>query len=88
MNIVEFAEMIRQGLRIIYYVEQNGRYACSFDSLAEVLNDNMLTSTYGDGKTAVEAMDNYANRISGEVLVFNASGTNRMEYRVPQLRKM
>ena len=88
MNLVEFAEMIRQGLRIIYYVEQNGRYACSFDNFAELLNDNMLTSTYGDGKTAVEAMNNYANRISGELLVFNASSTNRIEYRVPQLRKM
>lgn len=50
---------------------------------AEVKEGSMLRGSYGDGPTEDAAIRNYANEISGQLLVIKAFSKERHEIRVP-----
>jgi hypothetical protein len=52
---------------------------------AEVKECGVLRSAYGNGATENEAIADYVDQISGEVLVINAYSAGRVEIRVPRL---
>lgn len=60
------------------------RYCAQFED-CEVKQGSCLRSEYGTGKTPWEAMANYAQEISGALLVLNAFGPNRREIQAPIL---
>ena len=84
MNIYEFADKINKELIITRYPRQHSRFTADFE-YAEVKEGGMLASLYGEGKDPFEALNDYAEQITGKTLVFNASGTERREYLVPEL---
>ena len=60
------------------------RYYAKFNNV-EVSTGNFLTSTFGNGRTAEEAIADYAKNISGQRLVVNAYNFNRYEVNAPTL---
>lgn len=63
---------------------ESSRYYAKFED-CEVKHGCGLRSEYGNGRTPGEAMANYAQGISGALLVLNAFGPNRREIQVPIL---
>lgn len=87
MNIEAYCDVLNLELRICRYPNQGNRYTASFEDCET--KDNVgsiaLESTYGNGKTAHEAITNYVEKIRGRLLVVNAmSKDNRREYVVPK----
>lgn len=62
----------------------NCRYYASFED-CEVKDGSVLCGAFGDGATPDEAMAEYAARISGQRLVFNAMSRERREITAPLL---
>jgi hypothetical protein len=87
MNIYEFADVINKELIITRYPQQNGRFVADLE-YAEVKDDGMLVSSGGEGQNPIEALNNYAAQISGKTIVFDAYGSKRREYLVPELEKI
>jgi len=52
---------------------------------AEIKRDACLSSDFGGGNSEEGAISDYANRISGRLLVFNAYGRDRHEIQAPYL---
>jgi len=63
---------------------EDSRYYAQFED-CEVKKGVCLLSEYGNGGTPEEAMANYAQEISGALLVLNAFGPNRREIQAPIL---
>jgi hypothetical protein len=61
------------------------RYWARFKHSETRLRGVILESTHGNGQTPAEAVDDYAHKISGKLLVVNAYQVNRREIQVPQL---
>jgi hypothetical protein len=87
MNIYEFADEINKELIITRYAQQNGRFVADFE-YAEVKDDGMLVSIYGEGQSPIEALNDYVDQISGKTIVFDAAGNKRQEHLVPALAKI
>ena len=85
MNIYEFADVIDKEIIIRRYSNQNSRFMASFEGAETKENKSscILSGTYGDGKNPNEAINNYAKKIQGRILIFNAVGDKRQEYVVP-----
>lgn len=49
----------------------------------DVKDDGILSSVFGEGATEHEAVVNYANKIQGQPLVYNAYGDARTEFVAP-----
>jgi hypothetical protein len=56
----------------------DGKIATSF-AKAEIKDGSFLVSDFGVGNTFEEALKNYANKISGKTLVFDAYTDHRRE---------
>ena len=86
MNIYELADIIGCDILIRRYANQNNRFVADFEhcGVKENKHDNILSSSYGEGKTASEALENYAKKIKGKWLVINAGTENRKEIGVPE----
>lgn len=63
---------------------EDSRYYAQFED-CEIKDGRILRSEYGNGRTPWEAMANYAQEISGALLVLNAFGPNRREIQAPIL---
>jgi hypothetical protein len=87
LNIYEFADEINKELIITRYAQQNGRFVADFE-YAEIKDDGMLVSIYGEGQSPTEALNDYVDQISGRTLVFDAVGNERQEHLVPALAKI
>lgn len=60
------------------------RFTATFKGV-EVADAGMLLSVYGSGDTEIDAIRNYAERISSERLVVDAMKSTRREIAVPRL---
>lgn len=87
MNIYELSDILGAELKLIRYPNQDSRWTAEFSD-CEIKNkssDGCLIGEYGNGKTPYEAIKNYAEKISGKVLVFNAYSPTRKEFNCPKL---
>ena len=84
MTLIEFADIVDSTLRIHYYpIRKRKKFCCSFE-YAEISVPPILIGESGDGDTPEEAMNDYADKIRGKRLVFNAMSDNRSTYKVPE----
>lgn len=86
-SIEEFAEKYNLTMKVTerdLRVRHPQLYYARFDG-AEIKGDCILRSAYGNGHTPEEAIANYANEISGKLLVIGAFTDGRREIRVPVL---
>jgi hypothetical protein len=84
MNIYEAAEFMQVEIIITRFHNQDGRFSACFD-LAEVKKGAMLSSQSGNGKTPIEAINEYSKIISCQDVVVDAMGENRREFHIPEL---
>lgn len=88
-TIEQFAEMhgltmeIRERSKDLW---GNGRFIASFEHCEEK-GDGVLIGAYGNGNTEEEAIEDYGRRISGKMIVLNASTQVRKEMRVPIIER-
>jgi len=81
-TIEEFAE--NHNLEMVVNERENippsisGRFYASFKH-CDLKDGGMLCGAYGDGITPENAIKEYAKRINGELLVFNAYSEDRRE---------
>lgn len=76
---IDFCASIHGGYGHRFYVEfKHG----------DIKKGIMLHSTFGNGNTIEDAVNDYAKKISGEILVIDALTENRREIRVPQLSEV
>lgn len=86
MTIEEYADALNLELEIRRYPNQFNRYIASFKGCEtkDEPESSVLSSTYGQGYGPLSAIDDYASKIKGKVLVINAMGGDRREYLVPR----
>jgi hypothetical protein len=65
--------------------EWTGHFTASIP-YSDIKDGSMLSGIHGDGITAMRAVADYAQRISGRLLVIQIPGSERREIRVPQLK--
>ncbi len=82
MTIMEYADAIDKEIVITYYPNQGTRFSAHFDN-AETKDDMILSSVFGSGSTPALALKDYAGKIAGKTLVFNATTDRRQTFRVP-----
>lgn len=82
MTLTEFADVIGRDLLLTYYANQGERYCCRFER-GEVLEGRMLIGMHGNGPSPGAAMRDYAERIAGKTLAFNAHASERREFHAP-----
>ena len=86
MDIQEFSTLIEEALTI-EWVPDLQWWRCSFQS-GEVKNRSTQESKYGYGKDILEAVGDYTDKISGEILVFHAEEPKRkQQHVVPDLSR-
>lgn len=91
INLLDFAEMIGAEIEVrerdLKTALPNAeRYYVHFKECHVKEKTGAYSGISGDGKTINQALSDYAKRISGQLLVFNAwSGCNRWEIKAPKL---
>lgn len=88
MTLYELADILRRDLVGRRYNNQDTRFMVKFEACEtkDAASSDVLAGTYGSGKTWELAAADYALRISGKLLVFEAYGnTARQEFQCPQL---
>lgn len=84
MTIYEFADVVDARIELRRHPNQDGRWSASFEDCEVVPEPGILRSTFGDGLSPLDAVRDYAARISGQRLVFHATDPKeRREYRAP-----
>lgn len=84
MNIYELADVLNVQLVVTRVANQNGRFYAHFER-CETKDGGCLCGEHGNGKTAIEAINDYSNSIAGKTLVFNAMTNNRREFIAPKM---
>lgn len=88
MTLYELADILRKDLVGRRYNNQEARHLVQFEHCETKTSSSsgVLEGTYGSGKTWEAAAMDYALRISGKLLVFQAYGDEaRQEFQCPQL---
>jgi hypothetical protein len=88
MTLYELADILRKDLVGRRYNNQDTRFIVKFEGCEtqDSASSDVLAGTYGSGKTWEAAAADYALRISGKLLVFEAYGdAARQEFQCPQL---
>ncbi|MBI2625388.1 MAG: hypothetical protein HYW70_03600 [Candidatus Nealsonbacteria bacterium] len=88
MNICELADIIGRDLVITRFPNipsQDHRFTCEFKNseTKKDEDDGLLISTYGEGRTPTAALQDYAKKIRGKLLVLDACSSNRREIWIP-----
>ena len=86
MNVREYCDILNLNLIICRYCNQNERWSAHFEycEIKTGSESGILSSSYGDGKTAIDAIINYLEKIEGNLLVVHAGSADmRREYIVP-----
>ena len=93
MAIFEVAEMLNLDIVTRRYSGQGGRIVASFtctdfegSSLVEYKDEEssgVLSSSHGSAFSHDAALENFCEEISGKILVINAMGKEKTEYRLP-----
>ena len=83
MDFFEYLDIIRCDLELRRYANQDGRWLAQIEH-SEIKEGVFLKGIYGNGQTAIEALEDYIQMIRGRVLVINAyNREERKEYQVP-----
>lgn len=83
ININEYCDLIGVNLVINYYHNQNNRWCANFDK-CEIKQGDLLISTFGDGNSPIEAINEWINKIKGKTMVLRAyDDINMKEFIVP-----
>lgn len=82
MTIWDFADSINKNLIITRHANQNSRYTASFQD-SEIKRGSCLESVYGQGSSALRAIDDYWEQIQGKRIIFNAMNNHRQEFTIP-----
>lgn len=87
MTIDEFADKheLVMTVRERGGLDTSARFYASFEDTEVKQDGGFLLSTFGDGSSPDEAINNYSLKISGETLVIDANTPNRKEIPVPSL---
>lgn len=83
MNIYDFADAIEKNIVIIRYNNQDNRFLAMFER-CEVSEGFVLIGEYGTGTNPIQAVNDYAKKLQGRKIVFDAYSDNRIEYDVPK----
>lgn len=84
MKIEEFADIIDKQIIVRYYPNQGGRFSAEFEH-SEIKEGAMLAGIFGNGQNPAEAISQYARKIRGARIIFNAMSPDyRVEYVVPK----
>jgi hypothetical protein len=88
MTLYEFADIVMKDLEIsrsygCVEAEARGRFFASFAN-CEVKEPGVLVSIYGRRPTPEKALTDYARRIAGQTLVFDAYTNCRAEFKAPE----
>ena len=86
-EILDFEKEISVELELKERSEKSNlpKYYVSFPG-GEVMYRSTLSSSFGNGETMDEALEDYAKQISNETLVFGAHGISRREIKCPRLK--
>jgi hypothetical protein len=86
MNIEEYADALNLQLDITRHANQGNRYTASFEhcEIKDSAESSVLSSAYGNGYSPATAIEDYAKKIKGKLLVVNAMSLDRREYFVPR----
>lgn len=73
MTIFDYADSMNLEIRVTRYSNQSERWSAQFEGVYTADHPQAATKvgTYGNGKSAVEAIRDYAGKISGKCLIFN-----------------
>lgn len=82
MNIYDYCDAINTPLSVIRYPNQHERWIAFFEN-HEIQEGAGLSSNYGSGHSAEEAIRDYIKLISEKTLVKKTYTTNRQEFIVP-----
>jgi len=85
MNIFDYADILNLSMTITYHHNQDRRFSAKFDSVEVREGQSMLKSEHGNGVTPEEAIRNYAQILSGAIMIYSAYGDDRFEKKVPPL---
>ncbi len=86
MTLTQLSMMLNQELVVRPRQHANNYYAC-FDKVETKTSSigGCLTGEYGNGRTIIEAIENYAKILSGKFIVCNAYGKNRVELQLDKI---
>lgn len=83
MELPDFLDALDVELELTRYSNQEGLWCARFAS-CEIKDDCILISAHGNGKTPVEAVNDYISEIRGKRMVMHAmSKEMRREFNVP-----
>ena len=71
ITLYDLSDIIRENMIIRRYAGQGGRWTAHFEH-AEVKEGAILSSEYGNADSPAAALADYARKIEGKLLVFNA----------------
>ena len=83
MKVTELCDAIDAQIEVLYHPNQNFRWSAKFKG-GEIIQDGCLISSFGNGKTPQEAVENYAAKIRGKRICFGAFTANRREFVMPK----
>ena len=81
VKITELSQVFDKKLRVLY-PDVNGNWMANFD-YGEVMDDGVLIGECGRGKSPDAALKDYASKIAGKRMVFNAYTDQRVELEMP-----
>lgn len=84
MRFTDYCDAINATLVVTRYPNQGERWSAKLEH-AEVKEEGVLVGTYGNGKTADDAVRDYIKQIQGKTLVFCAYTARRRELTVPTI---
>ena len=71
MTLCELADKINKNIIITYYPNQGKRFSAHLEN-CEIKHGWILEGAYGNGKSPEEAINDYTNKIAGQILVIDA----------------
>lgn len=86
IKITELAGIFGTNIVVMFVPGRNPKWYAHFEDsdTKDGPSDHFLCGTTGDGNTANEAINDYAKRIAGRVVVLHAGSENRKEFNCPK----
>ena len=84
MRITELATLLNVQI-VMLYPNYNGEWCCHIKGALtkDDKNSACLVSASGTGATPKEAITDYINKIKGKLLIIDAYGEDRKEFKIP-----
>ena len=86
MKFFDWLDSLNLDLEIVRYNNQENRFCASLSKgeFKDYIGDGILQSLHGNGTTPERAIADFADIISGKIVVFDKIGTERITYKVPK----